>query len=162
MRKRTAAVRKKLTHLGIEYKSGFELAIAKGLDSIDVSFEYEAEAWKYPYVVQGTTCPKCGSGPAVKMRRYTPDFFITGPKGGIVLETKGYLQPSDRTIIKHAAAKALELGVDYRILFQRNNTLKLKKSPTYLSWAESIGVKAYVGPTFPAEILQDLGYESSS
>jgi len=150
----------RLTFNGVLYKSGLKRGIAEGLTGIGVAFQYELEAWKYPYKVPGAvTCQECGSKNIVKLRKYTPDFFITGPKGGIVLETKGYLQPTDRTIIKHAKLRADELGVDYRILFERDNQTKLKKTPTYLSWAESIGMKAYAGPTFPTEILRDLGYE---
>lgn len=163
MRRRKAADRTKLVYDGNEYKSKFELDIARGLTRAGIHFYYEVSSWHYPYSVTGKVqCEDCGSKRIVKMRKYTPDFFLYSEDSRdlIVLETKGYLQPTDRTIIKHAASYADAEGIDYRILFMRNNSLKLKKTPTYLSWAESIGVKAYVGPTFPSEILEDLGYES--
>lgn len=154
-------IKRDLTYNGVTYKSGFEKAIAQGLTENDIRFEYEKQAWRYPYSIKAASCSECGSKHVVKIRKYTPDFFMWSEdwSKGIVLETKGRLMTNDRTIITHAAAYAVEHGIDYRLLFQRDAKLPLKKTPTYLAWAESIGVKAYAGPAFPSDILQDLDYE---
>lgn len=68
-------------------------------------------------------------------RHYTPDFILPN---GIIIETKGYFLPADRT--KHLLIKEQHPQLDIRFVFQNAKT-KLSKSSktTYAAWCEKRG-----------------------
>ena len=72
---------------------------------------------------------------------------------GIVIETKGYFLPADRT--KHLAIKAQHPNIDLRFIFQNPNQ-KLNKTSrtTYADWCKKHGF-AYASKRIPAEWLTE-------
>ena len=101
-------------HCSGSYRSGLEEKIQTQLAEAKIKAHYEPG--RIPY----TVAPKT----------YTPDFILPN---GIVIETKGYFLPADRT--KHLAIKAQYPNIDLRFIFQNpqqrlNNTSRT----TYEAW----------------------------
>ena len=80
--------------------------------------------------------------------RYIPDFDLGN---GVLVETKGYLSPRDRT--KMLRVKAGNPELDIRLLFQRasNRLTKSPNSMTYGEWATKHGFIWEEGDTIPEE-----------
>lgn len=75
--------------------------------------------------------------PAVE-RTYTPDFLLLA--NGIIVETKGEFDPTDRA--KHLLIRNIHPHLDIRFVFQRPNSPLRKGSPTtYAMWADKHGFK---------------------
>lgn len=70
-----------------------------------------------------------------KTAHYIPDFILPN---GIIIEVKGYFEPSDRT--KHLLLKKQYPQLDLRFVFQ-NPKLKLNKksSTSYADWCDKHG-----------------------
>ncbi|HFK4065594.1 TPA: endonuclease I [Kluyvera georgiana] len=99
----------------MNFRSNFEKDFSKSVD------EYEYESKKLKYVVTKT---------------YTPDFLV----GNILIETKGYFKPADRS--KHLAIKEQHPELDIRFVFQNsNNKLSKNSKTTYGQWADKHGFK---------------------
>ena len=101
-------------HCSGSYRSGLEEKIQTQLAEAKIKAQYEPG--RIPY----TVAPKT----------YTPDFVLPN---GIVIETKGYFLPADRT--KHLAIKAQYPNIDLRFIFQ-NPKQRLNKTSrtTYEAW----------------------------
>lgn len=101
-------------HCSGSYHSGLEEKIQTQLAEAKIKAQYEPG--RIPY----TVAPKT----------YTPDFVLPN---GIVIETKGYFLPADRT--KHLAIKAQYPNIDLRFIFQ-NPKQRLNKTSrtTYEAW----------------------------
>ena len=101
-------------HCSGSYRSGLEEKIQTQLAEAKIKAQYEPG--RIPY----TVAPKT----------YTPDFVFPN---GIVIETKGYFLPADRT--KHLAIKAQYPNIDLRFIFQ-NPKQRLNKTSrtTYEAW----------------------------
>ena len=101
-------------HCSGSYRSGLEEKIQIQLAEAKIKAQYEPG--RIPY----TVAPKT----------YTPDFILPN---GIVIETKGYFLPADRT--KHLAIKAQYPNIDLRFIFQ-NPKQRLNKTSrtTYEAW----------------------------
>ena len=101
-------------HCSDSYRSGLEEKIQTQLAEAKIKAQYESG--RIPY----TVAPKT----------YTPDFVLPN---GIVIETKGYFLPADRT--KHLAIKAQYPNIDLRFIFQ-NPKQRLNKTSrtTYEAW----------------------------
>ena len=83
-------------------------------------------------------------------RHYTPDFILPN---GVVIETKGYFAPEDRT--KHLLIKQQHPDLDLRFVFQRPRThLYPGSKSTYASWCEQHGFK-WAYKTIPQEWLEE-------
>ena len=105
------------------FRSGLEALNAKHLEAHGVSVSFESLV--VPYVVPETR------------RRYTPDFPLPN---GIIVETKGKLEPKDRA--KHLLIKLQHPDLDIRFVFQRPHDKIVKGSKTtYAMWAEKHGFK---------------------
>jgi hypothetical protein len=105
------------------FRSGLEEVNAKFLESqgVDPCFE----SLKIPYTVPETR------------RTYTPDFPLPN---GIIVETKGKLEPKDRA--KHLFIKLQHPELDIRFVFQRPFDKIVKGSKTtYAAWADKYGFK---------------------
>lgn len=122
------------------YRSGLELKNAEHLQrmGVDVSFE----TIKIKYSVPETS------------HTYTPDFTLPN---GILVETKGKLEPKDRA--KHKFVKFQNPLYDIRFVFMRPNDRINKGSPTtYAMWAEKEGFK-WAARLIPSEWLKEPGPE---
>ena len=98
-----------------KYRSGLEKQVAKLLQGLGISFEYESI--KVPYTIQ---------------HNYTPDFILPNY---VHLETKGYWDPADRR--KILAVKKDNPELDLRMVFQSPyNTISKKSKTTYAKWCE--------------------------
>ena len=98
-----------------KYKSGLEEQVAKLLDGLGVSYEYES--CKVPYTIQ---------------HHYCPDFILPNH---VHLETKGYWDPNDRR--KVLAVKRDNPDLDLRMVFQAPyNKINKKSKTTYAQWCE--------------------------
>ena len=98
-----------------KFRSKLEENIAKLLDGLGVSFQYESE--KLGYTIEHT---------------YTPDFVLPNYT---YLEAKGYWDPADRR--KILAVKRDNPGIDIRMVFQSPyNTISKRSKTTYAKWCE--------------------------
>ena len=98
-----------------KYKSGLEEQVAKLLEGLGVSYEYES--CKIPYTIQ---------------HNYHPDFILPNH---VHLETKGYWSAPDRR--KIAAVKRDNPELDLRMVFQSPyNKISKGSKTTYAKWCE--------------------------
>ena len=98
-----------------KYKSGLEEQVAKLLDGLGVSYEYES--CKVPYTIQ---------------HHYHPDFILPNH---VHLEAKGYWSAPDRR--KIAAVKKDNPDLDLRMVFQAPyNKISKGSKTTYAIWCE--------------------------
>ena len=116
----------------MNYRSGLEGRFGAYLEKLNVPFLYECT--RYPYITYS---------------KYTPDFFL---KNGVIIETKGFWKPSDRSKMK--AVKQQHPELDIRMVFQRNNTLSKKSKTTYGMWCDKHGFPWCVFPNIPLDWLQ--------
>ena len=98
-----------------KFRSQLEENIAKLLDGLGVSFEYESE--KLGYTIE---------------HNYTPDFVLPNYT---YLEAKGYWSPSDRRKILNVLKANPE--IDLRMIFQSPfNKISKKSKTTYAQWCD--------------------------
>jgi len=98
-----------------KFRSQLEENIAKLLDGLGVSFEYESE--KLGYTIEHS---------------YTPDFVLPNYT---YLEAKGYWSPADRR--KILSVKKDNPDIDLRMVFQSPyNKINKKSKTTYAQWCE--------------------------
>jgi hypothetical protein len=98
-----------------KYKSGLEEQVAKLLEGLGVSYEYES--CKIPYTIQ---------------HNYHPDFILPNH---VHLEAKGYWSAPDRR--KIAAVKKDNPDLDLRMVFQSPfNKISKGSKTTYAKWCE--------------------------
>lgn len=112
--------------VGLRYgfRSGLEKLNADHLERLGVRFGFET--LKVPYVVPETR------------RTYNPDFHLLD--NGIIVETKGKLEPKDRA--KHILIHLQHPDLDIRFVFQRPFDKITKGSKTtYAMWAEKHGFR---------------------
>ena len=116
------------------YRSGLEEKIQRQLAELHIKAEYEPG--RIPYEVAPKT--------------YTPDFVLPN---GIVIETKGYFLPEDRT--KHLAIQKQHPDIDLRFVFQ-NPKQKLNKNShtTYADWCNKYGF-SYASKLIPLDWLNE-------
>lgn len=118
------------------YRSGLEEKIALQIKQITgKEAEYEQSVIEY---TDPTT------------HKYHPDFVLPN---GIIIETKGYFLPKDRT--KHLWLKKQHPDIDLRFVFN-NSTAKLNKNSktTYGEWCTKHGFK-YSDKTIPLEWFKE-------
>ena len=97
------------------FRSQLEKDIAKLLEGLGVSYEYESE--KLGYTIE---------------HHYTPDFVLPNYT---YLEAKGYWSSEDRRKIKNVLKANPE--IDLRMVFQSPyNTISKKSKTTYAQWCE--------------------------
>ena len=107
--------KKKPTKKTSKYKSGLEQQVAKLLEGLVVSYEYES--CKIPYTIQ---------------HNYHPDFILPNH---VHLEAKGYWSAPDRR--KIAAVKKDNPELDLRMVFQAPfNKISKGSKTTYAIWCE--------------------------
>ena len=116
----------------MSYRSGLEDRFANYLERQNIPFLYECS--KYPYVLH---------------HKYTPDFIL---KNGVIIETKGFWKPSDRSKIK--AVKQQHPELDLRMVFMRNNRLSKTSKTTYGMWCEKHNIPWAVFPHIPEDWFQ--------
>ncbi|CAE7866145.1 unnamed protein product, partial [Symbiodinium necroappetens] len=105
------------------FRSGLEETNARHLEALGQKVRFEE--LKIPYIVPETR------------RTYSPDFILDN---GIIIETKGKLEPKDRA--KHLFIKTQHPDLDIRFVFQRPHDKINKGSPTsYAMWADKYGFK---------------------
>ena len=98
-----------------KFRSKLEENIAKLLDGLGVSFQYESE--KLGYTIEHS---------------YTPDFVLPNYT---YLEAKGYWDPKDRR--KILAVKKDNPDIDLRMVFQAPyNKISKKSRTTYAQWCD--------------------------
>ena len=97
------------------FRSQLEKRVADLLTELGVTYEYETT--KVAYEIQ---------------HLYSPDFILAN---GVILECKGYWEPSDRRKIKNVKEQNPDL--DLRMVFQSPyNTISKKSKTTYAKWCE--------------------------
>jgi len=97
------------------FRSQLEKDIAKLLEGLGVSYEYESE--KLGYTIE---------------HNYTPDFVLPNYT---YLEAKGYWSASDRR--KVLAVKKQNPDIDLRMVFQSPyNKISKKSKTTYAQWCD--------------------------
>ena len=99
----------------IKFRSGLEQQVAKLLEGLGISYQYESE--KLGYTIE---------------HHYTPDFVLANYT---YLEAKGYWSPEDRRKILNVKKSNPE--IDLRMVFQSPyNTISKKSKTTYAQWCE--------------------------
>lgn len=118
------------------YKSGLESDVGKALSKKHIPFDYEPKWGRIDYTV-----------PA-KVRKYTPDFYITTKSGKqIIVETKGLWDARDRE--KHRLIKEQHPELDIRFVFSRSKAKISKRSQTtYADICEGRGRGPFKGLTW--------------
>jgi len=120
-RKRFAPKTQEAVGLKYGFRSGLEATNAKWLESKGEKVQFES--FIIPYTVPETS------------RKYHPDFLL---QNGIVVETKGKLEPKDRA--KHLFIKMQHPELDIRFVFQRPFDKIVKGSKTtYAMWCDKHG-----------------------
>tara|TARA_R100000781_G_C3969295_1_gene89536 strand:- start:67 stop:435 length:369 start_codon:yes stop_codon:yes gene_type:complete len=115
-----------------KYRSGLEKQVAKLLQGLGISFEYESI--KVPYTIQ---------------HNYTPDFILPNY---VHLETKGYWDPADRR--KILAVKKDNPELDLRMVFQSPyNKINKKSKTTYAMWCDKHNIPWTAYHNIPLEWL---------
>lgn len=118
------------------YKSGLEEKVAAQLAAAGIEVRYEDSKVRF---VQ----PE-------KNRSYTPDFVLPN---GIVIETKGRFETSDRQ--KHKWVKEQHPDLELRFVFSRSSTRLSKQSPTsYADWCRQYGF-LFADSTIPVSWLKE-------
>ena len=120
-----------------KFRSGLEERIAKQLEDLGVSYDYETLTIHYKKPEE--------------RGRYTPDFQLPN---GIIIEGKGQFVTSDRK--KHKLIKA-EFGNKYDIRFVFSNPkarIGKKSKTTYADWCNKFGFK-YAAKDIPQEWIDE-------
>lgn len=125
-----------LIHNGNEFRSGFELLVAKDLEARGVLYEYETVEIGYQSPSQRGECLDCGSENIVDHRIYTPDFLLPN---GIFIETKGRFTSFDRTKMQNVIKSNPDKNV--RMVFMTDNFLTKKKATRYSTWCKRNGIQ---------------------
>ena len=98
-----------------KFRSGLEEQVAKLLEGLGVTYEYEST--RVPYTIQ---------------HHYSPDFILPNH---VLLETKGYWDAKDRR--KILAVKKDNPYLDLRMVFQSPyNKINKNRKTTYAKWCE--------------------------
>ena len=98
-----------------KFRSGLEEQVAKLLEGLGVTYEYEST--RVPYTIQP---------------HYSPDFILPNH---VLLETKGYWDAKDRR--KILAVKKDNPYLDLRMVFQSPyNKINKNSKTTYAKWCE--------------------------
>ncbi len=140
-KKKVVPKKKSLKYKGTEYKSGWEVTIAKQMHKMGLEHRYEPMKMLYQV-------------PSFK-KRYTPDFSIGGMP--FILETKGKFTAEMRA--KHLLLKEQHPHIEVRFLFMRDNKIHKKSPNRYSDWCEKNGF-AYAVGAFPREWLEELEVEN--
>ena len=140
---------KRLEYEGVEYKSGFEVAVARALTERSCPFEYESIRVDYWLEIPRGYCAKCLARSPRINRVYTPDFVLPS---GVIIEAKGKFSAADRK--KHAAIKEQHPDLDLRLLFSHNNWVTRKHKQRYSDWCARKDIKFHVGLNIPKEWLR--------
>jgi hypothetical protein len=122
-----------------QFRSDFELQIAKSLADNGVNFEYESVKLTY------YPTPKT----------YPPDFYL--PDSGIYVEAKGHFTPADR--MKMLLVIRDNPLIDIRMLFLRaNNRLNRASKTTYGRWCDKHNILWAEG-RIPDEWIKERPHE---
>lgn len=119
------------------FRSGLEERIAKQLEDLGVSYDYETLKIRY-------TKPK-------EIGRYNPDFILPN---GIIIEAKGQFITADRK--KHKLIRE-EFGAKYDIRFvfsNPNQKIGKKSKTTYADWCQRYGFQ-YAKHTIPETWIEE-------
>lgn len=116
---------------GTDYRSKFELEVAKQLQDKGMEFEYEKESFEYFTKVPSCECADCGSKEVYRRQWYTPDFFLANE---VVIEVKGYFTAADRK--KAQAMKEYHPEVNLKLLFRSNNKIHKNSDTRYGDWCD--------------------------
>ena len=122
------------------YRSGLEDLVAKQLNTLPITYEYEPKSGRIHY-----TKPE-------KPSKYTPDFVF--PECNIIIETKGRFVTADRQ--KHLLIKAQHPHIDIRFVFS-NSRSRISKlsSTTYAMWCDRHGFK-YADKLVPEHWIKEI------
>lgn len=131
------------------FRSGFEAKVAEDLRRRKIPYEYESRAYSVVLPVPGHYCRECASKSVARMSTYHPDFHLKG--GRLIVETKGRFTARDRKLA--ARFKIQHPHTNYRLLFQRNNTLTKASKTRYTDWCEKNNIPCAVGTSVPQEWL---------
>jgi len=70
---------------GHEFRSKFEVTLAKQLKEEEIKYDYEKESYEYYTKVTNGVCDDCAGTQIFQRHWYTPDFFLPND---LVLEAK--------------------------------------------------------------------------
>jgi len=120
------------------YRSGFEVKIAAGLKRRGIPFQYEEDTLPCVVEVPKNYCGTCGGVDIRQKTVYTPDFKIAD---NLYVEGKGRMTAKERRRIMGVIQS--NPGIDFRLLFMRNNPIYPRSKTKYVAWAHSMGIKAH-------------------
>lgn len=113
------------------YRSKFEERVAKQLDDMGVSYEYEQYSYEYdePLRKNMARCGVCGSRQLLRTGWYTPDFFLPN---GVIIEAKGRFTAADRR--KMVSVRDAHPDLNIKMLFMRDNKIHRNSDTKYSDW----------------------------
>lgn len=124
-----------------DFRSNFELEVARQLNDLGVYWEYEEYVIDWMRPIQSGFCIQCKTETVYQLCQYTPDFYL--PELEFYIEAKGRWQGTNRTM--HRVIKSASPQHDIRFVFQYDNWLTDKRLDTYTSWCKKHGILASVG-----------------
>jgi hypothetical protein len=120
------------------YRSGLEEKNAKWLEGLGVKVNFEDKNARVKYEIPASS------------HTYTPDFVLPN---GIIVETKGKFEPSDRA--KHLLIKQQHPELDIRFVFQRpSDKIRKGSKTTYADWCNKNGFR-YAFKLIPKEWIDE-------
>jgi len=125
-----------------DYRSKFEVKIARQLAGAGVHFTYETFSYEYDESLRKNMarCADCGSTSLLRTGWYTPDFFL---ETGFIVETKGRFTAADRR--KMIAIKQDHPDLNIVMCFMRNNRLSKQSKTKYSDWCNDHGYEFSIG-----------------
>jgi len=128
----------------MEYRSKFEVKLAKDLKAKGVGFTYEEYSYEYsePLRKNRAKCDDCGSTKLSRTAWYTPDFFL---RSGYIIEAKGRFTAADRRKILAVREAHSDLNDKLVMCFMRNNRIHKRSKTTYADWCEANGIDYSIG-----------------
>lgn len=126
---------------GREWASRFEWSVFTALQSTGYNLRRcnKSDTISYGTRIRGGHCVDCGGNSVIQKRTYTSDLYVMGDKSGdlepgYLLELKGYWQAPKRTLFRSIAKQCVDQGIDLRIVFESNKTLRGSKltGPEYV------------------------------
>lgn len=132
----------------VTMKNGLRLGFRSGLEKKNaLLLEQAGQGVRFEDLKISYTVPETH-------RTYTPDFVLDN---GIIVETKGKLEPKDRA--KHLFIKLQHPELDIRFVFSRAGDKIYKGSPTtYAQWCDKHGFK-WASRVIPTHWLREAGPE---
>lgn len=129
------------------YRSGFEKRMAEFLNTNGIPFTYETHTFPIVVEIPKTFCGSCASNEIRQRTVYTPDFVLGSAENPVFIEGKGRMSAKEKRRILGLLGS--HPGIDFRLVFMRNNPIYPRSKTKYMDWAKDNNIPACIGPELP-------------